>query len=256
MAVIKSPFVDPLPSSLRSLSISAAALNTATLRLTKSIEILDSSLKKLNLGISSWIEISSEHSPDERFWSKEELGYAKVNGKWGLALRVFNGDECVTDEEGTSCTEWLFCDAARDLRIRALPHLPRLIVQLNSDAESITSKITERVKEAEELAGAIEIIARSGTSSSSIEQLQQYVITALQNARSQGSASDALTHAIWSLNNDTVQIKTELSKTMLPMVVNAEAEKIIRQTIREYGSEYLKVELHAATKQSLNGESR
>ena len=56
---------------------------------------------------------------------------------------------------------------------------------------------------------------------------------ALSSAASQGSASDALADAEWTVLNGEVRIQTELSKTMLPVVVNAEAEKILRAAVVE-----------------------
>jgi hypothetical protein len=245
-----------IPSSLKALSQSAVDLNTATHRLTKSIETLDNALKKLNLGISSWVETSLGGSQDGRFWSREELGYAKVSGKWGLALRASSGDECDTDGEHDTFTEWLFCDASRDMRIRALPHLPQLIAQLNTDAKSVTARISENVKEAEELAHAIELIAQNGSSSLSAEALQQHAIKALSGVKNQDTAVDALSDAVWILEDDTVQIRTELSKTMLPMVINGEATKIIKNAISEHGSQYLKVEILPGVRPIAKGENK
>jgi prefoldin subunit 5 len=247
--------VSSIPSALKALSKSATALNTATHRLTKSVEILDDALRKLNLGISSWVDISFGSSPDERFSSTEQLGYAKVNGKWGLALKVITEDEFAQGEPDVAT--WLFCDASRDFRIRALPHLPKLIAQLDRDAESITAKLSESAKEAEEFARAIETIARNESESPSIEGLKRCVVAALLEANSQGSAAAAMEDAIWSLDNGTIRIKTTLSKTILPLLINPQADKIIRTAVHECAAQSLKVELQpAATKPALSGESK
>ncbi|HMG02560.1 MAG TPA: hypothetical protein VK596_05470, partial [Edaphobacter sp.] len=73
------------------------------------------------------------------------------------------------------------------------------------------------------------------TSSSSAENLQRIAIEALGAARSQGSAADALADAEWTVAGDEIRVQTELSKTMLPMVINPEAEKLVRAALR--GSE-------------------
>ena len=64
-------------------------------------------------------------------------------------------------------------------------------------------------------------------------ELQQGVVDALASAKSQGSAADAMADAEWTAAAGTVRISMALSKTMLPMVINAEAEKIVRGVLRE-----------------------
>jgi len=80
-------------------------------------------------------------------------------------------------------------------------------------------------------------------SSSSAADLQQAAIEALTNAKSQGSAADALADAEWTVDDRELRVQTGLSKTMLPMVVNPEAEKIIRAALRETGAGALKLVL-------------
>jgi DNA polymerase-3 subunit gamma/tau len=63
---------------------------------------------------------------------------------------------------------------------------------------------------------------------------QQAVVDALAAAKL-SSAADAMADATWTIANDEAQIQTELSKTMLPVVMNAEAEKITRATLRSAG---------------------
>jgi len=81
------------------------------------------------------------------------------------------------------------------------------------------------------------------TASSSTADLQQAAVEALTRAKSQGSAADALADAEWKADNGELRVQTELSKTMLPMVVNPEAEKIIRAALREAGAGALKLVL-------------
>jgi DNA polymerase-3 subunit gamma/tau len=70
------------------------------------------------------------------------------------------------------------------------------------------------------------------TSDSDTAPLQRSVVQALA-AAGQGSAADAMGDAIWTLADGELRIQTELSKTMLPVVLNSEAEKIARATLRE-----------------------
>jgi DNA polymerase-3 subunit gamma/tau len=74
----------------------------------------------------------------------------------------------------------------------------------------------------------------------SADDIQRSVVEALAAAK-QSSAADAMGDAAWTIVNGEASIQTELSKTMLPVVMNAEAEKILRATLRAAG--ILKVSL-------------
>jgi DNA polymerase-3 subunit gamma/tau len=63
---------------------------------------------------------------------------------------------------------------------------------------------------------------------------QRAVVEALSAAK-QASAADAMADAVWTITDGEARVQTELSKTMLPVVMNAEAEKIARTALREAG---------------------
>jgi DNA polymerase-3 subunit gamma/tau len=63
---------------------------------------------------------------------------------------------------------------------------------------------------------------------------QQAVVAALAAAKLI-SAADAIADAEWNVADDEARVQTELSKTMLPVVINAEAEKIVRAILRTAG---------------------
>src|ERR1035437_2821986 len=82
-------------SSFAQLSTVAADLNAVSDDLGKSVADIDAALKKLNIGISVWVKVRTWDGDDSRgdlsFWS-EDLGFAKINGKWGISLRRVDGD--------------------------------------------------------------------------------------------------------------------------------------------------------------------
>jgi DNA polymerase-3 subunit gamma/tau len=84
---------------------------------------------------------------------------------------------------------------------------------------------------------------QSSESSQEAAELQRVATEALAAAKSQGSAADALADAEWSIAGNELRVQTELSKNMLPMVVNSEAEKIVRAALREAGAGALKLML-------------
>jgi DNA polymerase-3 subunit gamma/tau len=81
-------------------------------------------------------------------------------------------------------------------------------------------------------------------------ELQRVATEALSKAKSQDSAADALSDAEWTVDGGEIRVQTEISKTMLPMVVNPEAEKIIRAALRDAGAGALKLVLLPGTTSS------
>ena len=63
---------------------------------------------------------------------------------------------------------------------------------------------------------------------------QQAVVEALAAAK-QSSAADAMADASWTIADGEARVQTGLSKTMLPVVMNADAEKIVRSALRKAG---------------------
>jgi len=66
------------------------------------------------------------------------------------------------------------------------------------------------------------------------DALKAAVVDALTEA-GQESASDAMADAIWTVLDNEARIQTTLSQTMLPHVINSNAEKIARAALRELG---------------------
>ena len=77
----------------------------------------------------------------------------------------------------------------------------------------------------------------------SAEELQRVSVDALTAVKNQDTAADALADAEWTIASGEVRVQTELSKTMLPMVINGEAEKLVKNALREAGAGALKLVL-------------
>ena len=67
-----------------------------------------------------------------------------------------------------------------------------------------------------------------------LEDMQRAVVAALEMA-SQGTGAEAIGDAAWSLLQGEVRIQTEVSKTLLPIIINPVAEKILKETLRSAG---------------------
>ncbi len=76
--------------------------------------------------------------------------------------------------------------------------------------------------------------ANSADAHTNSSTVQKAAVDALQSAR-QSSAADALDDAAWTLLDGEARVQTELSPTMLPAVLNPEAEKIVRTVLRSLG---------------------
>ncbi len=94
------------------------------------------------------------------------------------------------------------------------------------------------------------------SSSHSAENFQKAAVDALMAAKNQDTAADALADAEWVVAEGEVRVQTELSKTMLPMVINAEAEKIVRTAVRDAGAGAMKLVLLPGVKKATAKKAR
>jgi hypothetical protein len=142
-------------SSYLQLSTVATDLNAVSDELGKSIAEIDVALKKLNLGLTVWVNTHLwEENAD---YYCEEIGYAKVDGKWGIAIRTVSGNCQWPDED--KIEQWLFGDAPRKLRLAAIEKIPELLTKLSEEAIATTSRIKSRLAEAQEVAAAVKTAA-------------------------------------------------------------------------------------------------
>lgn len=73
--------------------------------------------------------------------------------------------------------------------------------------------------------------------------LQSTFISALAAVKGQQSASEQLEDATLKLNGNTLEIHTTLSKTMLPVILNADAERTLKTALREANAGSLTLKL-------------
>jgi DNA polymerase-3 subunit gamma/tau len=73
--------------------------------------------------------------------------------------------------------------------------------------------------------------------------LQAAIVAALSATKGQQSAAEQIEDATVTIAGDTFRIQTTLSRTMLPVLINAETERILKATLRERNAGALKLEL-------------
>jgi DNA polymerase-3 subunit gamma/tau len=80
--------------------------------------------------------------------------------------------------------------------------------------------------------------------------LQKAATEALSGSKNQDTAADAIADAEWTVVDGQVRVQTEISKAMLSMVINADAEKIVKVALRDAGAGALKLVLLPGEKTS------
>jgi DNA polymerase III subunit gamma/tau len=119
-----------------------------------------------------------------------------------------------------------------------LPGVSHLEGRIEHDPDvSLPSPVFETVASA--INGSI-TLAASAEAEDEGSAAQRAVVEALAAAK-QTSAADAMADASWTISDGEARVQTGLSKTMLPVVMNADAEKIVRNALRKAG--ILKLEL-------------
>jgi DNA polymerase III subunit gamma/tau len=124
--------------------------------------------------------------------------------------------------------------------------------KIGDRADSSLSALAVEASAVEETIAVVEVVespaARNQadlqpSSLHSGEALQKAATEALSESKNQDTAADALADAEWTVVDREVRVQTELSKTMLPMVVNAEAEKLVKAALRDAGAGALRLVL-------------
>ena len=189
-----------IQTNFRALSAVASSLNAASDELTQVIGVLDEALKKLNVGLTVWVIFDDRSDSRDVEYDCDQIGYCKVSGKWGIALRHIWGHEGFDDhkEDGP----WLFNDAPRELRLRGIDKIPEVIEALANEAIGTTKRIQEKTKDVRELAGAITSVtteakarAKSATLAERIAASQKSVSDSMAEIASFGGLPDRDTKA-------------------------------------------------------------
>jgi DNA polymerase III subunit gamma/tau len=90
----------------------------------------------------------------------------------------------------------------------------------------------------------------------SAEELQKAAVEALSAAKGFDTPADAMADAEWTVAGGEIRVQTELSKTMLPMLINAAAEKIVKAALKDVGAGTLKLVLLPGVKTAATKKPR
>jgi hypothetical protein len=151
MTSAQDSLTERVESSFRKLSTVASELNYVSDELGKCVSEMDTALKKLNLGIEVWVLIRGGQD-EGGFWS-EHLGYQKISGKWGIALRTVLGAHGCEDDADVET--WLFNDAPRSLRLSAIAKIPALLEQLSTNGTKLADEINKNLADVKKVAAVV-----------------------------------------------------------------------------------------------------
>jgi DNA polymerase-3 subunit gamma/tau len=117
--------------------------------------------------------------------------------------------------------------------------MPTPIILPDSVQLAVPSPLEETVEREEEVPLPAPVLTSSPANGATAAagdaaDMQRIVVEALSAARL-SSAADAMGDAVWTMTSGEAIVQTELSKTMLPVVMNAEAEKVARNALRTAG---------------------
>jgi DNA polymerase-3 subunit gamma/tau len=83
----------------------------------------------------------------------------------------------------------------------------------------------------------------AATATLDLATLQSAMVAALAAIKGQTSASEQIEESTFAINADTLEIQTNLSKMMLPVGINADAEKVLAATLRSHNVGIAKLKL-------------
>lgn len=122
--------------ALTNLNVETKKLWAIFEKLNDEVTKVEARLAAISPGVSTWILLTKD-GPDKR-----EIGYTKLNKKWGITLRTWQGGEL---EEA-----WLFRDAPAWLRLDAIPKIPELIEAMTERIEEASALAEKRLIQIEE----------------------------------------------------------------------------------------------------------
>jgi hypothetical protein len=143
-----------ISSSIQRLALTTKELNKASDEFGRYAVAVDEGLRKLNIGIEAWFVLRESINPDGSGDFRDEfVGYARMNGTWGLALKVVKGNKNFPEDWRTE--RWVFNEGPRSMRISAIDKLPELLEELRTKAEKVTRKLQTTTARAEKIAEAV-----------------------------------------------------------------------------------------------------
>ena len=144
------------PIDFSNLEKHSKIINEGSDRVSQALLEIQEKLNPLNLGVEVWLDWPTAYLSEklaEEGWSEVNiLGYGKnFDGKWGLLVKEsrVRGSEDEFEEDVMDTGSLL--DASRNLRIKALDQVPRLIRKIESRASGLAETVVKAKESADKL---------------------------------------------------------------------------------------------------------
>ena len=137
--------------ALKQLQPIAAAVESAAAELSKPVSEIEAALRRLNIAFEAWTTYK-QGGHDEDWW-KWDIGYSRLGGRWGIAIKVSSGD--ATDPEHDQAERWFFNESPLYLRHPAVDKLPDLLEALAKTGETVAGKLTRAAERAATVADVV-----------------------------------------------------------------------------------------------------
>jgi hypothetical protein len=200
---------------LQELSSTAKTLNELTDKLTKEVSAIEDAVNRLNLGVEASVHVESwgdDSGLQSGLW---RLAYGKHAGKWCLFIEYLTEDRNAFPEDGTY-EAWLFKDAPRETRVKAVSKIPDLLARLVKESQDLAEKISDRLTYAHE-------IATSLAPAAGVDVLREAVLGALSN---QPMLASLLSGGQWKVEGNSLLVTVAASKTMIDMSFTSEGRRL------------------------------
>ena len=148
---------NPAHAALAKLTSLSQALDNVSDQLSQNIKEIESALDELNCGFWAWVkddplqvdEISGTDKDGKQTSVHliQQLGYGKHSGKWSFLVASGTQESWDTD-----ATITLLRDASRELKLRAMDRVPKLLDLLAEGLTRITEETAQRAIEAKNIA--------------------------------------------------------------------------------------------------------
>jgi len=144
---------------LKQLSTASESLNSASDSFNEQIRVIEEALASYNVGVSAWAHAYtlSEEDCDPNgnvrgiIDTLFSVGYQKSGGKWCLMVAC----ECDYRYPDNDRTEWVLRDAPREIRMKVIGSIPKLLEKLVEEATKLAAEVSNKTAEARALAASI-----------------------------------------------------------------------------------------------------
>jgi len=128
----------------------ASQLSTASDDLNHAFEAIQKRLTASGLGLEAWVTIDTTRAwSDEselqqrRIWDEDQLGYARFGDGWSLLARTAHFEETDEGEDWEYGEAKPLVRAARKTRVEAVRALPKLLMELERQADGLLELVAQ-----------------------------------------------------------------------------------------------------------------